>query len=115
MQSNLRLKKSGEFKRVYHFGKSAANRELVLYVMDRPQTEVFRIGISVSKKIGNAVVRNRIRRLIKEAVRFIQTKQEIKKHKDMVIIARTPAAEMDFQRFVKSIHHLFRKMDLFEN
>jgi len=113
LQSNMRLKKSGDYKRVYHYGKSAANRELVVYVLERSETPTLRFGISVSKKIGNAVVRNRVKRLIKEAIRLIMKQHKLKQHKDVVIIARMPAAKMDFSQIERSLKHIFKKTGLF--
>ncbi len=113
MQSDMRLKKTAEFKKVYHYGESIANRELVLYVMERPNTNTFRFGISVSKKIGNAVIRNRVKRLIKEVIRSIMVQHQLKEHKDIVIIARAPTANMNYADFDRSLKHLFRKMRLF--
>ena len=63
------IKKNDEFRAVYKNGKSYANRYLVMYVKDNDR-ESNRIGISVSKKVGNSVVRHRITRIMREIYRL---------------------------------------------
>lgn len=109
MQKKYRLKKKKDFKRVYIKGKSFSNRELVLYVFNNYKVEDYRLGISVSKKIGNAVTRNRIRRLIKEVVRSKAGEIKIKKNIDIIIIARKPSSEMNYCDFERSIIDLYKK------
>ncbi|WP_339060749.1 ribonuclease P protein component [Tepidibacillus marianensis] len=89
---------------MYQRGKSIANRSLVLYQLDNPQIDSYRFGISISKKIGNAVVRNRIKRLIKEAVRSLLEQNDIRTHKDFVFIARKPIIEMEFNEIKKVLN-----------
>ena len=60
------LKKDSDFRKVYKHGKSFANRNLVMYILDN-KSDSTRVGISVSKKVGNAINRNKIRRRIKES------------------------------------------------
>ena len=59
------LKKDSDFRKVYKHGKSFANRNLVMYILDN-KSDSTRVGISVSKKVGNAINRNKVRRRIKE-------------------------------------------------
>ncbi|MGZ9585972.1 ribonuclease P protein component [Paenibacillus marinisediminis] len=112
MQSEYRLKDRADFSRVYRYGRSWANHQLVLYVYPRPEVEKFRVGISASKKIGNAVVRNRMRRLIKEIMR--QHADRIKDHVDLVIIVRKGAVDMDYEQLTKSVLHVCRKASIFK-
>lgn len=112
MQDELRLKRKENFRKVYKYGKSVANRELVVFVMRNDQVPNFRVGISVSKKIGNAVTRNRVKRMIKEAIISLMKDREVVDHIDIVIIARNPTANMEFSQFQKSINDLFRKAKL---
>ena len=69
MKFSESLKKNKDFQTVYRQGKSYANKYLVLYIMEN-QTEKNRIGISVSKKVGNSVVRHHLTRLIRESYRL---------------------------------------------
>lgn len=107
MHKNNRLKDRADFSRVYRSGRSWANHQLVLYVLKKPEVETFRVGISASKKIGNAVVRNRMRRLIKEIVR-LQADQMVD-HVDLVFIVRKGAVDMDYEQLKKSVLHICRK------
>jgi ribonuclease P protein component len=110
VEKNYRLAKREDFNKVYRYGKSTANHQFVLYYLAQPKHEHFRLGISVSKKVGNAVVRNRIRRMVKEIVRL--RKEQFAPNFDYIIIARKPAAEMAYQEIEKSILHVFRRASL---
>ena len=82
------LKKNRDFRNVYQQGKSYANRYLVMYVMNNDLNKN-RVGISVSKKIGNSIVRHRITRLIRESYRLNEDKFLC--GYDIVIISRIGA------------------------
>ena len=71
MEKKYKLRKDLEFKKVYKSGKNFWNRNLVLYKKEN-NLECTRIGISVSKKVGNAVVRNKIKRRIREIYRNLR-------------------------------------------
>lgn len=105
-----RVKKNSEFQDIFRTGKSFANRELVIYYKEKKDQEHFRIGISVGKKIGNAVTRNRIKRCIRES--FIQLEDTIKPNVDIIIIARNPVVHMDCNDIKRSLLHLLRKQRL---
>ncbi len=107
MQKENRLAKKADYNRVYRHGKSIANHQFVMYLLPQPRIEHFRLGISVSKKVGNAVVRNRIRRLVKEVARI--HKDKINPHVDLIFIARKPAADLTFHDVEKSLLHLLWK------
>ena len=79
------LKSNMNFQNVYKNGRSYANKYLVMYVLEN-RTDINRIGISVSKKVGNSIVRHRLTRLIRESVRL--NSENIYKGYDIVIIAR---------------------------
>lgn len=110
MEQELRLKKNEDFQRVFQRGMSVANRQLVLYAFPNPKIERFRVGISISKKIGNAVVRNRLKRLLKEAIRL--NKEVIKNGYDLVVIVRKPALEMDLLELSSSFGHVLKRAGL---
>src|SRR5450759_4104665 len=67
-----RLSRSAEFERVYRQGRSVANRHLVLYSFPNESVERPRLGLSVSRKVGGAVERNRVKRLLREAFESVE-------------------------------------------
>lgn len=101
-----RLKKSSEFSRIYKRGKSFADKYLVVYFLPN-KIEETRLGISVSKKVGNAVTRNRIKRLIKEAFRH---NVNLEKNYDIIIIARVRSNTASYDRIEKSVNFLLNKI-----
>lgn len=99
------LKKPSEFSRVYKKGKSYADRNLVLYKL-HGTAEGSRLGLSISKKVGKSVVRNRVRRLIKEVYR-LNCPDDPKF--DYIIIARVGAANATYKEIEKSFLYLLKK------
>jgi ribonuclease P protein component len=87
-----RLSHSAEFERVYRHGRSSANRHLVLYCFPNPDAERPRLGLSVSRKVGGAVERNRVKRLLREA--FERVEGELRSGQDVVLVARPPVSEL---------------------
>lgn len=106
MNKHQRVKKNAEFQKIFKRGKSFANRQFVVYCFEKEGQEDFRLGLSVSKKIGNAVTRNRIKRYIRQA--FLEMKDEVKPNMDYVIIARHQAATMDFHESKKKFAARFK-------
>lgn len=84
-----RLSRSADFDRVFRAGRSHAGRELVLYVFPRGDTEPPRLGLSVSRKVGGAVERNQVKRLLREA--FSCEQERLGSGCDAVIVARSDA------------------------
>ncbi|CAM3624290.1 ribonuclease P protein component [Cytobacillus oceanisediminis] len=106
MKKEFRVKKNKEFQEAFKKGKSFANRQFVVYILRKEEQEHFRIGLSVSKKIGNAVMRNQIKRYIRQA--FLELGEEIKPQYDLIVIARKPVADMDFHEVKKSLTHVLK-------
>lgn len=100
------LKKNQDFKVVYQNGTSYANRLLVMYVL-KNQHRKNRLGISVSKKVGNSVVRHRITRLIRESYRL--NEEEFKNGLDIVVIARPSAKDRSFQEIESALLHVWKR------
>ena len=104
MHRDTRLRKSSDFSAVWSEGRSRVDRLFVLKV--RPNDlEVTRFGFSVSKRIGNAVARNRVKRRLRETARAASVEAGF----DIMIIARKGADEADFARIERSIQKLLRR------
>ncbi|MGM8215776.1 ribonuclease P protein component [Bacillaceae bacterium W0354] len=110
MRKEYRIKRNEDFQYIIKKGQSFANRELVLYYIKREQDH-FRVGLSVSKKLGNAVKRNQIKRYIRHA--FIELDGQIKPNYDFIVIARKPTASMSFHEVKRSLSHLLMKTNMF--
>ncbi|MGD0387221.1 MAG: ribonuclease P protein component [Solirubrobacteraceae bacterium] len=87
-----RLSRSAEFDRVYRQGRSVANRYLVLYAFPRGGDDPPRVGFSVGRKVGGAVERNQLKRLLREAC--ARQAQALPAGHDIVLVARAPAREL---------------------
>ena len=103
MKYSESLKKNSDFKKVYNEGKSTANRHLVLYVRENDLGRN-RVGISVSKKVGNSVVRHRLCRLIREGYRLQEELFRI--GYDMVFIVRINAKDCTYKQIEGAIYQL---------
>lgn len=99
------IKKNSEFQKVYKNGKSYANKHLVMYVLKNDK-KTSRIGISVSKKVGNSVVRHRMTRLVRECFRL--NEDDIKENVDIVVVVRVTAVGLGYKDIVGSYLHLCR-------
>lgn len=109
MQRQHRLKKSAEFQRVRALKQSWAHPLLVLYAA-AGEGAVTRVGISASKRTGKAVTRNRIKRLIREAVRRFLP--DMPAGQDLVFVARPAAAEASYQQVSEAVERLLRRARL---
>ncbi len=92
-----------DFQLVYRTGRSKANKYLVFYYK-KNSFGYNRLGISVSKKVGNSVVRHRVTRLIRESYRLNQEK--LKNGYDIVIVARNTAKDIDYHKMESAFMHL---------
>lgn len=97
------LKKNRDFQLLYKEGRSRANRYLVLYVKENG-LEKNRLGVSVSKKVGNSIVRHRITRLIRESYRLHE--DMFNSGLDMVVIARVSAKDRGMREIESALLHL---------
>lgn len=105
-----RLRKNEDFRKVYEKGNSVATRTLVLYWDRSIHSEGPRLGVSASKRIGNAVVRNRIRRRLKALMSPLL--MEMDPSLDLVIIARKPIVDTDHLILKKDLEKALRKAAL---
>ncbi len=97
------LKKNRDFDAVYKAGTSKANRDFVMYIKNNDK-KMNRLGISVSKKVGNSVVRHHLARLIREAYRLHE--EMFNSGLDIVVVVRPSAKDISYDQTVKSLLHL---------
>lgn len=110
MKQSETLRSNEDFKEIYRTGKSYANKYLIMYVR-KNDTGRNRIGISVSKKVGNSVVRHRIARLIRESYRL--SEDSFLSGFDIIVVARTGAKGRDYNEIESALLHL-RKLHKIE-
>lgn len=103
MKFSESLKKSKDFQNVYNKGNSYANRLLVMYVLEN-HTDKNRLGISVSKKVGNSVIRHHVTRLIRESYRLQE--DMFNSGLDIVVIARNTAKDISYNEVESALLHL---------
>ena len=103
MKYSESLKKNKDFQNVYKHGISYANKYLVMYVLDN-KTSQNRLGISVSKKVGNSVVRHHVTRLLRESYRLHE--EMFNSGLDIVVIARVNARNAGYHEVESAILHL---------
>jgi ribonuclease P protein component len=103
MKYSESLKKNRDFQNVYHKGRSYANKYLVMYVLPN-ETQRNRLGISVSKKVGNSVIRHHLTRLIRESYRLHE--DVFNSGLDIVVIARATAKDISYHEVESALLHL---------
>ncbi|WP_408069735.1 ribonuclease P protein component [Butyrivibrio sp. JL13D10] len=112
MQKTESLKKTADFKVVYKSGKSYADKNIVVYIREN-NTSLNRLGISVSKKVGNSVVRHRFARLVREVYRLHEN--IFNSGLDIVVVARSRAKDASYFDIEKSFLYLAGKSHLRKN
>jgi ribonuclease P protein component len=105
MKQSETLKNNEDFKEIYSTGKSYANKYLIMYVKKNNTTHN-RLGISVSKKVGNSVVRHRITRVIRESYRL--SEDSILSGLDIIVVARAGAKGRDYSEIESALLHLIK-------
>ena len=109
MDPAVTVKENYEFHRIYRKGKSAVSPQLVIYCQ-RNRRGHSRLGVSVSTKLGCAVVRNRVRRRIREIYRL--NKAKMLPGYDLIVVARVRAVETDYQKLDRTYLRLLEQLDL---
>ncbi len=104
------LRKNIEFKDVYNKKISYANKYLIMYIK-KNGTDTLRLGVSVSKKVGNSIVRHRLARLIREAFRL--NCEKIESGYDIVVIARAGLKDKNYKETESAMIHLFKLHGIF--
>ncbi|HCG01283.1 MAG TPA: ribonuclease P protein component [Chloroflexi bacterium] len=108
LPKSFRLTRSRDFSRVRRSGRSAGCSLFVLYALPTRSADL-RVGFSVSKRVGKATVRNRVKRLMREAVRH--QLPSIRPGQDLVFIARPAAAQATYNQVYESVCYLLGKAD----
>ena len=105
MKKAHRIKKELEFQQIMAEKKSFANRNFIVYIAPR-QKGHYRVGLSVGKKVGNAVTRNYIKRLMRESL--LELGHEINDSYDMIIIARPNVTTLSLVEVRRNLEHVFK-------
>ena len=111
MKYSESLKKNKDFQLVYKCGKSYANKYLVMYIKEN-NTRKNRLGISVSKKVGNSIVRHRLTKLIRESYRLQEDR--FRCGIDIVVIARIGAKGRTYKDIESALLHLGRLHEIID-
>ncbi len=109
MSSLTKIKKNGDFRKIYNSRRSVADRNMVLYFLSNNK-EISRFGFTVSKKIGNAVTRNRVRRLFGEVCRL--NKEKFPKGYDYILLARRDIVGLNFRQVEEGLLRLVKKLKI---
>lgn len=105
MEKKYRLRKDMEFKKVYNTGKNYYNRNLILYIR-KNNLEETRVGYTITKKIGNAVIRNNIRRRMKEIYRL--RFHSLKQGYDLIFIPKKNVVDISYKELESAMTHIMK-------
>ena len=111
MKKNFRVKREKDFKAIFKDGTSFANRKFVVYQLEHQQNH-FRVGLSVSKKLGNAVTRNQIKRRIRHILQSV--KGSLVEHVDFVVIARKGVETLEYAEMEKNLLHVLKLSKIYQ-
>ncbi|MHA8110470.1 ribonuclease P protein component [Lactobacillaceae bacterium Melli_B4] len=110
MRKSYRVKKEADFQTVFENHNSVANRMFVIYQMDKPSQPHFRVGISVGKKIGNAVHRNWVKRRVRQSL--LELKPQLRSDVDFLVIARPHASGQSMKTIKYNLIHVLKLANL---
>lgn len=110
MKKQYRVKNSNEIEKILKTGRYAYDSYFTVYKINNPETINFRYAISVGKKLGNAVLRNRIKRQIRAILSSLDI--NLNNQIDVFIIAKKSVVEIDFHKMNESLENLFKKQKL---
>ncbi len=105
MKKSFRVKREKDFKAIFTDGISFANRKFVVYQLENQKSH-FRVGLSVSKKLGNAVTRNQIKRRIRHIL--LSVREHLADNVDFVVIARKGVEGLDYAEMEKNLLHVLK-------
>ena len=111
MKKSFRVKREKDFKAIFKDGTSFANRKFVVYQLENQQNH-FRVGLSVSKKLGNAVTRNQIKRRILHILQSV--KGSLVDHVDFVVIARKGVETLEYAEMEKNLLHVLKLSKIYQ-
>ena len=106
MKKAYRVKKEREFQAVFQTGASFANRKFVIYRLEKKDHPHFRVGLSVGKKVGNAVCRNDVKRKLRAAIYSL--KEEIDPELDFIVIARPSVKGLTYDEIRSNLVHVLK-------
>ena len=111
MKKRFRVKKEKDFSAIFKEGESFANRKFVIYRLENNEQH-FRVGLSVSKKLGNAVMRNQIKRRIRHIL--IEHKNQLVENVDFVVIARKGVEILVYAEMEKNLLHVLKLSKIYQ-
>ena len=111
MKKSFRVKREKDFSAIFRDGTSFANRKFVVYQLENQKSH-FRVGLSVSKKLGNAVTRNQIKRRIRHILQSV--KGSLVEHVDFVVIARKGVETLEYAEMEKNLLHVLKLSKIYQ-